>query len=203
MERVGRSLSSTLTCTEEIARVLPYGAVPLVMRWVSDALSSSLSVSVAAVTLTVCAVLQFVVLNVNVFWLPLATESVSTVTSVLSLAIVITVSPAGALSSTTVYSPALAFVLPGSSFSDSELLLSVAPGVGVTVKVLEVRSPMSRMCPASFTFTESSCSASILPVKARVSVAVVLPFAAPATLAMDRPLMAGTSSKRASPEPVK
>ena len=51
---------------------------PLALCWIAQS-SSFRPALVSAFSRTVCAVLQFEVVNVSVFWLPLATGSVSTV----------------------------------------------------------------------------------------------------------------------------
>ena len=65
------------------------------------AVSSPLPASPAAATVTVCAVLQLVALNVSLVWTPVAVL-VSAVTSVLSLATVTVTLALGWLPSTTV-----------------------------------------------------------------------------------------------------
>ena len=70
--------------------------------WLSVAVSLTVSASSDAETVTVFAVLQSDVVKLRVLWLPFVPESVSTVTSVLSLATVTVTLPVGSLLSATV-----------------------------------------------------------------------------------------------------
>ena len=83
--------------------------------------------SFTPVTVTVCAVFQLLVVNISVFWLPVLTLSVSTVTPVPAVNVTVT-SSVGCVSSTTVYVP-----VPPSSATDSVSGASVTGAVTVAV----------------------------------------------------------------------
>ena len=113
-----------------------------------------LSPSCAAVTVNVCGLFQA--------WVGLLESELNprfdgdTVTSALLLVMLpsTAVHPVGGLSSTTVYVPRWALLVPGSSSRARLHRLSVTPGVGETASVPEVRSVLPE-CAAASTRTAS------------------------------------------------
>ena len=161
--------------------------------WLRMAASSAPSSSWTAVTVTVCAAFQLPAVNVS--------ADGETATSALLLATATPTpptQPVGGLSGATVYAPRLALVAPGCSSSDRLVLLTVTPGLAVTVTAFEVSAPAPWRLAAG-TRTARVGWPRKSPVKARVRVAVAPPAVTPEAWEMERLGMALTSSNAPAP----